>query len=154
LSAEIELDTDGLISLGEDLDLEGWVLVDERDVDYDLEDELDEQLKNWKPKQNLFQKLASAVKAIPNAKSSQDKVVNDIQWKVRYQYTGNPNPERAFCKTMMSANKIYRKEDLENIKVLDTITSLITCFYSKEDQDATIHLNALHSQVLRVQELT
>jgi hypothetical protein len=115
LSAEIELDSDGLVALGEDLDLEGWVLVDERDVDYDLEDELDEQLKNWKPKQNLFQKLASAVKAIPNAKSSQDKVVNDIQWKVRYKYAGNPNPERAFCKTMMSANKIYRKEDLENV---------------------------------------
>ena len=115
LSAEIELDTDGLISLGEDVDLEGWVLVDERDVDYDLEDELDEQLKNYKPKQNLLQKLASAVRAIPNAKSSQDKVVNDIQWKVRYKYAGNPNPERAFCKTMMSANKIYRKEDLENV---------------------------------------
>jgi hypothetical protein len=115
LSAEIELDSDGLVALGEDLDLEGWVLVDERDVDYDLEDELDEQLKNYKPKQNLLQKLASAVKAIPNAKSSQDKVVKDIQWKVRYQYAGNPNPERAFCKTMMSANKIYRKEDLENV---------------------------------------
>jgi hypothetical protein len=115
LSAEVELDTDGLISLGEDLDLEGWVLVDERDVDYDLEDELDEQLKNYKPKQNLFQKLASAVKAIPNARSSQDKVVKDIQWKVRYQYAGNPNPERAFCKTMMNAKKIYRKEDLENV---------------------------------------
>lgn len=115
LSAEIELDTDGLISLGEDVDLEGWVLVDERDVDYDLEDELDKQLENYKPKQNLLQKLASAVRAIPNAKSSQDKVVNDIQWKVRYKYAGNPNPERAFCKTMMSANKIYRKEDLENV---------------------------------------
>lgn len=106
---------DELVNLGEDEDLEGWILVDERDVDYDLEDELDEQLKNYKPKQNLFQKLASAVKAIPNAKSSQDKVVNDIQWKVRYKYAGNPNPERAFCKKMMDANKIYRREDLENV---------------------------------------
>jgi hypothetical protein len=115
LSAEIELDTDGLISLGEDEEMEGWVLVDSRDVDYDLENELDEQLKNWKPKQTILQRLASTVKAIPNAKSSQDKIVNDIQWKVRYQYTGNPNPQRGFCKQMMSAKKIYRKEDLERV---------------------------------------
>ena len=115
LSADVDLDIDGLIGLGEDIDLENWVLVDERDVDYDLEDELDEQLKNYKPKQNFFQKLASAVKAIPNAKSEQDKIVDGIQWKVRYQYTGNPNPERAFCAKMMSNKKIYRKEDLENV---------------------------------------
>jgi hypothetical protein len=95
--------------------MEGWVLVDERDVDYDLEDELDEQLKNYKPKQNLFQKLASAVKAIPNSKSEQDKTIGDIQWKVRYQYTGNSNPQRTFCKKMMDAKKIYRKEDLVNV---------------------------------------
>jgi len=115
LSAEVDLDSDALISLGEDIDLEGWVLVDERDVDYDLEDELDEQLRNWKPKQNFLQKLATAVKSIPNAKSEQDKVVNDIQWKVRYQYTGNPSPKREFCQKMMDAKKIYRKEDLENV---------------------------------------
>ena len=116
LSAQdADVNVDELVNLGEDEDLEGWILVDERDVDYDLEDELDEQLKNYKPKQNLFQKLASAVKAIPNAKSSQDKVIDDIQWKVRYKYAGNPNPERAFCSKMMSANKIYRKEDLENV---------------------------------------
>lgn len=116
LSAQdVDVNVDELVNLGEDEDLEGWILVDERDVDYDLEDELDEQLKNYKPKQNLFQKLASAVKAIPNAKSSQDKVIDDIQWKVRYKYAGNPNPEREFCSKMMSANKIYRKEDLENV---------------------------------------
>jgi hypothetical protein len=95
--------------------MEGWVLVDERDVDYDLEDELDEQLKNYKPKQNLFQKLATAVKSIPNAKSEQDKTIGDIQWKVRYQYTGNPKPQREFCERMMKAKKIYRKEDLVNV---------------------------------------
>lgn len=116
LSAQdADVNVDELVNLGEDEDLEGWILVDERDVDYDLEDELDKQLKNYKPKQNLFQKLASAVKAIPNAKSSQDKVIDDIQWKVRYKYAGNPKPEREFCSKMMEANKIYRKEDLENV---------------------------------------
>lgn len=115
LSEELNLDAHGLIELGEDEDMEGWILVDERDVDYDLEDELDQQLKNWKPKQTILQKLASAVKAIPNAKSSQDKKIGDIQWKVRYKYAGNPSPQRDFCKTMMSSNKIYRREDLENV---------------------------------------
>jgi len=115
LSEQVNLNADELIGLGEDENMEGWVLVDERDVDYDLEDELDEQLKNYKPKQNLFQKLASAVKAIPNAKSEQDKTIGDIQWKVRYQYTGNANPQRTFCKKMMDAKKIYRKEDLVNV---------------------------------------
>jgi len=115
LSEQVNLNADELIGLGEDENMEGWVLVDERDVDYDLEDELDEQLKNYKPKQNLFQKLATAVKAIPNAKSEQDKTIGDIQWKVRYQYTGNANPQRTFCKKMMDAKKIYRKEDLVNV---------------------------------------
>ena len=112
---DVEIDFESLNNLGENEDMEGWVLVDERDVDYDLEDTLDEQLKNYMPKQSILQKLASAVKAIPNAKSSQDKVVKDIQYKVRYKYAGNASPERAFCKKMMSANKIYRKEDLENV---------------------------------------
>jgi hypothetical protein len=31
----------------------------------------------------------------------------------RYRYSGNPNPEREFCKAMMKAKKLYRKEDIE-----------------------------------------
>ena len=50
--------------------------------------------------------------ARPNAKSEQDKEIEDVKYKVRYQYTGNPNPQRDFCKKMMSAKKIYRKEDI------------------------------------------
>lgn len=111
--SKLDLLADLLIEKGEDENMEGWVLVDERDVDYSMENELDLQLENYKPKQNFLQKLASAVKAIPNAKSSQDKVVKDIQWKVRYKYAGNVNPQREFCKKMMNASKIYRREDLD-----------------------------------------
>ena len=32
---------------------------------------------------------------------------------VRYRYAGNPNPEREFCKRMMQANKVYRREDID-----------------------------------------
>jgi hypothetical protein len=104
-----------LNEIGEDFDSENWVIVDEREVDYEDEINLDAQIDALNnPKKNLLQKLASAVKAIPNAKSEQDKTINGVNYKVRYQYTGNPSPQRDFCKVMMSANKYYRKEDLEN----------------------------------------
>ena len=101
-----------LSSIGEDITDE-WVLVDERDVDYDLEHELDLQLT---PKQTTLSKIVNLVstgKANPRAKSFQDQTIDGIKWKVRYQYTGNANPERAFCKAMMNLKKIYRREDLE-----------------------------------------
>ena len=60
-----------------------------------------------------MQKLASAVKSIPNAKSEQDATIKGVNYKVRYKYTGNPSPQRDFCRVMMNANKLYRKEDLE-----------------------------------------
>ena len=104
---------------GEDEDLEGWELVDEREVDYDKEDDFDAQLKEWQeklmPKTSLLSKIWNFVStgtANPNAKSSQDKEVDGFFFKVRYEYTGNPTPERDFCKAMMSRNKLYRKEDI------------------------------------------
>ena len=33
----------------------------------------------------------------------------------RYRYSGNENPEREFCKKMISAKKLYRKEDIEEM---------------------------------------
>ena len=115
LSSEVsELET-YLNTIGEDINEDEWILVDERDVDYEDEINLDAQIEDLNnPKQNLLQKLASAVKSIPNAKSEQDATIKGVNYKVRYKYTGNPSPERDFCKIMMSANKLYRKEDLEN----------------------------------------
>lgn len=109
--SELEMYLD---SIGEDIG-EDWVLVDERDVDYDLEDELDIQLQ---PKKTMLSKVLDFVSsgvARPNAKSNQDKTIDGIQWKVRYQYTGNPNPQRDFCRVMMSTKKVYRREDLESM---------------------------------------
>jgi hypothetical protein len=88
-------DLDDFINLGEDVDLGEWELIDERDVDYEEEEKIDLQ-------------LASTGTAIPNAKSAQD---SDI-YKVRYKYTGSLTPQREFCQKMMSAQKIYRKEDI------------------------------------------
>jgi hypothetical protein len=75
-------------------------------VDYDQEEALDKMLG-----------LASTGRAIPNAKSEQDEEVDGVQFKVRYQYAPltTKNNSREFCKKMVGAKKIYRKEDIEKM---------------------------------------
>ena len=93
---------DDLIALGEDVDLEEWELVDERDVDYEQEDALDKMMG-----------FASTGTARPNAKSEQDgENVEGTKFLVRYKYEGSRSPQREFCRKMMSAGKLYRKEDI------------------------------------------
>ena len=93
---------DDLIALGEDVDLEEWKLVDERDVDYEQEEALDKMMG-----------FASTGTARPNAKSEQDgENVEGTKFLVRYKYEGSKSPQREFCRKMMSAGKLYRKEDI------------------------------------------
>jgi hypothetical protein len=95
---------DLLSEFGEEEDLENWELVDEREVDYDQEEALDKMIN-----------LASTGTARPNAKSEQDELTNDLTaFKVRYQYAPlkTQSNSRDFCKKMVSAKKIYRKEDI------------------------------------------
>lgn len=99
---EFDTAVDELIALGEDVDLDAWELVDERDVDYDQEDALDATLK-----------FASTGTARPNANSEQDgKNAEGTLFLVRYKYEGSKAPQREFCRKMMSADKVYRKEDI------------------------------------------
>ena len=108
LSKEESFDDNQMVELlqefGEDEDLEGWELVDEREVDYDQEEALDKMIN-----------LASTGTARPNSKSKQDEVTDDLTaFKVRYQYaplTTKAN-SREFCKKMVNSKKIYRKEDI------------------------------------------
>ena len=94
---------DLLSEFGEEEDLENWELVDEREVDYDQEEALDKMIN-----------LASTGTARPNAKSEQDGEADNMRFKVRYQYAPLKTQEnsRDFCKKMVSAKKIYRKEDI------------------------------------------
>ena len=90
--------------VGEEEDLENWEIVDERPVDYDQEEALDKMIG-----------LASTGSARPNSKSDQDgKNEEGIQFKVRYQYAPltTKSNSRDFCKKMVAARKIYRKEDI------------------------------------------
>ena len=104
---------------GEDEDLTNWELIDERQVDYDSEDELDDQVQELNTKkQSLLSKIynfATTGTARPNAKSSQDgENAEGVKFKVRYQYAPLVSGEntRDFCSKMVSAKKIYRKEDI------------------------------------------
>lgn len=95
---------DELIEMGEDEDLDNWVLVDEREVDYDQEDALDATLK-----------FASTGTARPNANSEQDGENNEGEkFRVRYEYAplSAGSNSRDFCRKMVSARKVYRKEDI------------------------------------------
>ncbi len=110
-----------IIDLAEDADQDGWIVIDEREAVQEDEDVLNTHLqevesKLQEVKLSFIQKainLVSTGSANPTQKSEQDKLVKEKYFKVRYKYTGNPNPEREFCKAMMSANKLYRKEDIE-----------------------------------------
>lgn len=85
---------DDLINLGEEENLKDYYIYDEIEVDYE---------------ENI--QLATTGTARPNSKSEQDS--EDVI--IRYRYVGNETPEREFCTKMMSAKKIYRKEDIEQM---------------------------------------
>ena len=107
-----------LIDLGEDVP-EGWLLIDEKEVDYETDD-LENELLNKEPKKSLLKKIVELVStgtARPNASSIQDEVIDGIKFFTRYVYAGvMSDNSRPFCKKMMSANKIYRKEDIVNME--------------------------------------
>jgi hypothetical protein len=103
-----------LIDLGEDVD-PNWILIDEFEVDYDNDDD-ENQLLSKEPKQSFLSKVVNLVStgsAFPNSKSEQDENIDGFQFITRYVYAGEQKANgRAFCRQMISANKIYRKEDI------------------------------------------
>jgi hypothetical protein len=109
----IQMAADDFSDLGEEIDLNEWELISAEPVDYDKEEERDAEIERLNSTTIKLMNVALAdVKtgtARPNARSNQDGVL----FKSRYRYSGNPNPEREFCKAMMSANKLYRREDIE-----------------------------------------
>ena len=114
---------DFMQEFGEDEDLSEWELIDERKVDYDDEQALDYQIDqlNKKDKSTLSKiwEFVSTGTARPNAKSKQDEDFEGLKFKVRYQYaplkdtiSDGKDVSRDFCKEMVKAKKIYRKEDI------------------------------------------
>ncbi len=124
--SEINKDLQDFIDLGEEPH-EDWLLLDEYEVDYDIDDKENELLSS-EVKLSLKDKLINLVStgtANPNAKSAQDEVIDGIKFITRYVYAGGMNggktgQVRTFCELMTEKNKIYRKEDIirmENVAV-------------------------------------
>ena len=112
-----------LIDLGEDEEelLKDFDLVDESAVDYEFDDEMDELIEET----NNEIKLARVGKATPYRESEQDgktpaSKLLGYTFLVRYYYSPNrvKATSREFCKKMVRAKKVYRKED---IKAMDQI---------------------------------
>ncbi len=115
-----------LIDLGQDENdlFENFELIDQRDVDYDQEEQFDIVIQDLnKPKNpNLLAKIwnfVSTGKATPYKKSEQDGTSKQSTEKgnmflVRYMYSPEKYSEnsREFCKKMVDAKKVYRKEDI------------------------------------------
>jgi hypothetical protein len=107
------LDSIDLDSFGEEIDLNEWELIDAREVSYEEEAKLDAELEALNnPKKSILSKVWNFVStgiANPNAKSEQDGKL----FKSRYRYSGDVGANsRPFCVKMLSANKVYRKEDI------------------------------------------
>lgn len=105
-----------LIELGE-MPNKDWLLIDEFEVDYDLDEEentlLSSEIKTDLSLKDKLIKLVSSGMAFPNSKSSQDEILDGINFITRYVYAGeNKSNSRKFCVNMMTAKKIYRKEDI------------------------------------------
>ena len=107
-----------LIDLGQDEEelLKDFEVIDGSEVDYELDDELNNKVKEL----NEQVKLASTGSAKPYRESDQDgkskqKGQEDTIFLVRYMYYPqkvNKN-SREFCKKMVAAKKVYRKEDIQ-----------------------------------------
>jgi hypothetical protein len=122
LSKESNKELQNFIDKGQNEEelLKNYDLIDEMDVDYQLEDELDKQIDEL----NNEVKLATVGKATPYKESEQDgkskkEGKEDITYLVRYMYTAysggyqtKAGRSREFCIKMMNANKVYRKEDI------------------------------------------
>jgi len=96
---------DALIALGEEQS-EDWILIDIFNADEEIEHE--------------FAVRTGAAR--PAAKSEQDAIIDGKYFITRYVYAGSFSHDnmRPFCKKMMEAGKLYRKEDIvsmENVAV-------------------------------------
>lgn len=88
---------DALINLGEVMSDE-WELIDEEEyTEHSIN--LSETSLN----------LASVITNIPLAPSS----IDNEYFKVRFEYAGSLKPQRDFCKKMINAGRVYRKEDID-----------------------------------------
>ena len=104
---------------GEDMP-EDWELVEEEKADGEHTDFDFEEVLNDVANEKI--ELASTGRAIPSRKSEQDGISKKSfdYFRVRYVYTkdnflSQEGETREFCRIMMGAKKVYRKEDIKSM---------------------------------------
>ena len=107
-----QLASQGFDDLGEDIDLKEWELISSEAVDYEKEDELDAEVERLNNVSTKLMKVAMDSVSTGVAKTKSVSEQDTKLYITRYRYSGNQNPEREFCKAMVKANKLYRKEDI------------------------------------------
>ena len=119
---------DALIDLGQDEEelLKDFEVIDEREVNYEHEAELDEVVNDLNKKEEEDKSLLSKIwefvstgSAKPYRESEQDGTSKQTkeegnEFLVRYMYAParTKATSRQFCSKMVSAKKVYRKEDI------------------------------------------
>ncbi len=119
---------DALIDLGQDEEelLKDFEVIDEREVNYEHEAELDEVVSDLNKKEEEDKSLLSKIwefvstgSAKPYRESEQDGTSKQTdeegnEFLVRYMYAParTKTTSRQFCSKMVSAKKVYRKEDI------------------------------------------
>ena len=108
-----------IAEFGEDMP-EDWELVEEEKADGEHTDFDFEEVLNDVANEKI--ELASTGRAIPSRKSEQDGVSKKTYdyFRVRYVYTkdnflSQEGETREFCRIMMGAKKVYRKEDIKSM---------------------------------------
>ena len=120
---------DALIDLGQDEEelLKEFEVIDEREVNYEHEAELDEVVNDLNKKEEEDKSLLSKIwefvstgSAKPYRESEQDGTSKQTkeegnEFLVRYMYAParTKATSRQFCSKMVRAKKVYRKEDIE-----------------------------------------
>lgn len=99
---------EALIECGEHAP-EGYIMVDAFEVDYDTDDQHEEEIESL-----VLHEFATRI--VPptsvNQISEQDKRLDEKLFLTRYRYRGAREAQRPFCKKMIAADMLYRKEDI------------------------------------------
>ena len=86
------------LNSGESIDLEAWEVVD---------------VEKWTDKSIHIKEIDLQFAIVPENLPLAPSDIDNEYFKVRFEYAGSLNPERDFCKKMISAGKVFRLEDID-----------------------------------------
>jgi len=91
------------LNSGESIDLEAWEVVD---------------VEKWTDKSIHIKEIDLQFASVPDNLPLAPSDIDNEYFKVRFEYAGSLNPERDFCKKMISAGKVFRLEDIDKASTM------------------------------------